>query len=163
MRFQVPQFIEIEDKIFGPLTFKQFVYLVGGAGLAYLFYELFPLYIAFFLILGIVAFAAALAFYKVNNKPFIEIVRAAVSYFLTKKIYIWMKREKPIERKGGEKKEASVETYIPKLSDSKLRELSWSLGVKDSIYSDTEDARRGRGINTGNIPLNEDQGGNGVQ
>ena len=32
MRFQVPQFIEIESKIFGPLTFKQFIYLAGGGG-----------------------------------------------------------------------------------------------------------------------------------
>ena len=32
MQFQVPQFIEIEDKIFGPLTFKQFIYLAGGVG-----------------------------------------------------------------------------------------------------------------------------------
>ena len=34
MRFEVPQFIEIEDKIFGPFTWKQFVYLAGGVGLA---------------------------------------------------------------------------------------------------------------------------------
>ncbi len=33
MRFEVPQFIDVEDKIFGPFTFKQFLYLAGGAGL----------------------------------------------------------------------------------------------------------------------------------
>ena len=27
MQYQVPQFIEVEDKIFGPLTFKQFLYI----------------------------------------------------------------------------------------------------------------------------------------
>ncbi|TSC80302.1 MAG: hypothetical protein G01um101429_152 [Parcubacteria group bacterium Gr01-1014_29] len=31
-QFQVPQFIEVEDKIFGPLTTKQFFYLLGGGG-----------------------------------------------------------------------------------------------------------------------------------
>lgn len=36
MQFQVPQFIEVEDKIFGPLTFKQFVYIAGGVALMYL-------------------------------------------------------------------------------------------------------------------------------
>ncbi|MFM2424198.1 MAG: hypothetical protein RLZZ70_589, partial [Candidatus Parcubacteria bacterium] len=30
MQFEVPQFIEIEDKIFGPLTWKQFLYVGGG-------------------------------------------------------------------------------------------------------------------------------------
>jgi hypothetical protein len=29
MQFRVPQFIDIEDKLFGPLTFKQFIYLAG--------------------------------------------------------------------------------------------------------------------------------------
>ena len=43
MQFQVPQFIEVEDKIFGPLTFKQFVYVAGGAGLAYLVWRVSPL------------------------------------------------------------------------------------------------------------------------
>ncbi|TSC61742.1 MAG: SsrA-binding protein, partial [Parcubacteria group bacterium Athens0416_74] len=32
MQFQVPQFIEVEDKIVGPLTFKQFVFIAGGLG-----------------------------------------------------------------------------------------------------------------------------------
>ena len=34
MRFEVPQFVDIEDKIFGPLTFKQFIYIAGGAGVS---------------------------------------------------------------------------------------------------------------------------------
>ena len=39
MRFQVPQFIEIEDKIFGPLTIKQFIYIAGGAGLCFILFR----------------------------------------------------------------------------------------------------------------------------
>jgi len=46
MQYQVPQFIEIEDKIFGPLTLKQFLYLAGGGGLCLLFFTLLPLYLA---------------------------------------------------------------------------------------------------------------------
>ena len=42
MRFQVPQFIEVEDKIFGPLTFKQFVYVTGGVGLAVILFLFLP-------------------------------------------------------------------------------------------------------------------------
>jgi len=42
MRFKVPQFIDIEDKIFGPFSFKQFVYLAGGAGLCYIFFKTLP-------------------------------------------------------------------------------------------------------------------------
>ena len=42
MRFEVPQFIEIEDKIFGPLTWKQFIYLAGGAGFGVIAFFLLP-------------------------------------------------------------------------------------------------------------------------
>ena len=36
MQFRVPQFIDIEDKVIGPLTLKQFAYVLGAAGFAFL-------------------------------------------------------------------------------------------------------------------------------
>ena len=78
MRFQVPQFIEVEDKIFGPLTLKQFIYLAGGGGLSFLVYAfLHSLTLSLVPIIAIMAVSAALAFYKVNNKPFVNVVEAA--------------------------------------------------------------------------------------
>ncbi len=55
MRYQVPQFIEIEDKIFGPLTLKQFIYLAGGGGLCLIFFSLLPLYIMVILSIPVIA------------------------------------------------------------------------------------------------------------
>src|SRR3989304_1999884 len=84
MRFSVPQFIEIEDKIFGPFTFKQFLYLAGGAGLIFLIYNFItPFFFALLFILPVGALSLALAFYKVNDKPFIFVLEAAFRY-LTK-------------------------------------------------------------------------------
>nr|HPI66783.1 PrgI family protein [Candidatus Paceibacterota bacterium] len=71
MQFRVPQFIDIEDKLFGPLTFKQFIYLAGGAGLVFVIYKTIPLVFAIFLMIPVAGLAAALAFYKPNGKPFI--------------------------------------------------------------------------------------------
>src|SRR5688572_11871324 len=96
MRFQVPQFIEIEDKIFGPLTFKQFIYVAGGGSLAVILFLFLPAFLATLLALPIVIFAASLAFYKVNGKPFVNMVEAFVKYSLTNKLYIWKKEEKQI-------------------------------------------------------------------
>ena len=45
MRFEVPQFIEVEDKIFGPFTWKQFIYLAGGAGAAVTLYLMLPFFL----------------------------------------------------------------------------------------------------------------------
>jgi len=46
MQFQVPQFIEVEDKIIGPLTFKQFVFVGGGFGMAYVLWRVLPILLA---------------------------------------------------------------------------------------------------------------------
>ena len=82
MQFHVPQFIDVEDKIFGPLSFKQFVYLAGGAGLCVVIYVFVPYnFISIPLIVLAGGFAAALAFYRINDKPFIYIVQSAFEYF----------------------------------------------------------------------------------
>ena len=140
MRFQVPQFIEVEDKIVGPFTIKQFIYMAGGGGLAFLVYLISPNFIvAFIPIALILGFSAALAFYKLNNKPFAVILEAAIKYFLGSKLYIWKKEDKVIPTSTeASSKEAKnyASLMVPKISDSKLKDLSWSLDIKESIYSD---------------------------
>lgn len=137
MRYQVPQFIEVEDKIFGPLTLKQFIYLAGGAGLSFVIYTILPFFIAFILIILVMAFSVALSFYRVNNKPFINILESAIKYYVSSKLYIWKKSDKKAQMKvpaGAAGKEYSS-VMVPKISDSKLKDLTWSLDIKESIYS----------------------------
>lgn len=144
MKFQVPQFIDIEDKIFGPLTLKQFIYLAGGGGISFVIYSIIPyLYVAIFFIMPVMIFSVALAFYKVNGKPFIFIVESAVKYSLGNKLYLWQKREKPIVKKENkENKENLPLLKVPKLSESKLRDLTWSLDINENINPVTREGKR---------------------
>ena len=134
MKYQVPQFIEIEDKVIGPLTVKQFIYLAGGAGMAFIIYTYLPIYIALILIVVVIPLALALAFYKINNKPFIDFLEAAFLFYTKKNLYIWKKEDKKIEASGkniedGERRQIQV----PRLSDSRLKELSWSLDINENL------------------------------
>lgn len=131
MRFQVPQFIEVEDKIFGPLTFKQFIYLAGGGGLSVIIFTFLPKFLAFILIAPVGALSLALAFYKVNDKPFINLLEAFFNYSLTNKLYIWKKEEKQAVAKAR-RFSAPEQVYVPRLSESKLKELTWSLDIKEN-------------------------------
>ncbi|MDO8565064.1 MAG: PrgI family protein [bacterium] len=141
MRFQVPQFIEVEDKIFGPFTFKQFIYLAGGVGAAVVLYTLLPKFLAILLALPILVFAAALTFYKPNDKPFIHLVEAFFNYTLTNKLYIWKKEDKPINNRQETMNNKPLEqVYVPKLSESKLKDLSWSLDIKENRNPVTQDS-----------------------
>lgn len=139
MRFQVPQFIEVEDKIFGPLTIKQFIYIAGAGGLSFLLYTYLNFYIALLFIIPVVALGLALAFYKINNRPFIDVIEAGFKYALTSKLYIWKKQARKIERR--EEKTATETLYVPKLSDSKLKDLTWSLDINENVSPGANESR----------------------
>src|SRR3989344_1626187 len=133
MQFKVPQFLDIEDKIFGPFTFKEFAYLAGGAGLCYVLYKLLGLALGLLPMAVIALFSLTLTFYRPNNKPFIEMLQSFLKYITQSKLYIWKRR------KSGEKGQITNEGKSElmnqsgaRLNRSKLRDLAWSLDVLDS-------------------------------
>lgn len=134
MDYQVPQFIDVEDKIFGPLTLKQFIYLAGGAGICAIILLYLPFFFALLAALPVAALALALAFYKVNSKPFIEVLEAGFNYYIGRRLYLW-KKEKPTEVPAvSTRQEAVVAPPADSqgLTRKKLEELAWSLDVKDT-------------------------------
>ena len=145
MQFQVPQFIEVEDKIFGPLTFKQFIYLGGGIGAGYIMWRILPIYIAGPIILVVGGLAAALAFFQFNGRPFIQAIENGFYYLIKSKLYLWNNASKP---SGAQTTAAAMpsteQLYIPKLSESRLHELAWSLDIKERIASGVADERERR-------------------
>lgn len=134
MRFEVPQFIEIEDKIIGPLTWKQFVYLAGGAGMLVILYLTLPvmLFLLFGLPLGILA--ASLAFHKINNRPFSIFLEAVLSYAGKAKLYLWKKEEM---QSVIERSEAPAESPATKLSFASKKSIN-ALSRKIDIQSTQE-------------------------
>jgi hypothetical protein len=137
MRFAVPQFIDVEDKIFGPLTLKQAVYLAGGVGVALVLLTRFGFFFAV-LIGGPFAFLGfALAFLKINNRPFAFIVYAAVFYSIKNKLYLWKKTQPRTSTQANTPMsgQATAQPLVPHLSQSRLKELAWSLDTNDSLYS----------------------------
>lgn len=100
MRFEVPQFIEIEDKIFGPLTWRQFLYLGGGIGMAVVMF--FYLNLFLFILFGIplALLAGALAFYPVNNRPFSFFLEAIVNYVKGQRLYLWRQKTDIIHKES---------------------------------------------------------------
>jgi len=139
MRYQVPQFIEVESKIFGPLTLKQFIYLVGGAGILFLLYVILPIWLMFLLGLPVAIFSLAIAFYKVNNQPFIKVTENALKYLSSARLYLWKKTQqkpapkKELEKPAGQSLMAGAQIYIPKITKSKLKDLAWSLDIQEKI------------------------------
>ena len=128
MRFQIPQFIDVEDKIFGHFTLKQFIYIAGGASAAVATISIFGLFLGLLISSPIIILAGALAFYKINNRPFIYTMESAFKYLTKDKLYIWKKTEKENSEESSNKKYTSL--VVPNLSESKLKDMNWELDVK---------------------------------
>lgn len=69
-QFTVPQFIDVEDVIMGPITTRQFVIFLADGLLLFIFYKLatFGLFVVLLAIFG--GGGLVLAFVKINGQPF---------------------------------------------------------------------------------------------
>lgn len=134
-QFQVPQFITIEDKIFGPFTLKQFLYLGGPTFIITMAYIILERYLFIIVSLPLAALGISLAFLKVNEQPFGIVMVNALKFFFRPRLYLWKKLPAKGVKKTAieEKKEEAVVKKIPKLSESKLVDLAWSLDIQEKI------------------------------
>ncbi len=140
MRFQVPQFIEVEDRIFGPLTISQFIYLAGGVGFLGAMWLLLPWWAAIPLGAPIAGLGAGLAFYKINERPLITILEHAFQYYIRDKLYIWSKAHKTPEEaaKQALTQAEDPSRFVANATSSKIKDLAWSLDIKESMYTDKD-------------------------
>lgn len=130
-QFQVPQFIDIEDKIIGPLTLRQFLYLLGGGAIVVVARALFVPFLFYIISFFVLGLSFALAFYKVNGIPFPKIIAAALSYLSRPRLYIWKQEELPSKKPSVVS--AASTAPAPKATESKLEDLAWSLDIKEKI------------------------------
>src|SRR3989344_7866878 len=94
MRFQLPQFIETETKLVGPLTLRQFLWVAGGVAILFLLLMTIGLSFAFFVAgIPVAAIFTALAFLKIEGMPLINYVAYLLSYTMNPKRYIFIKDE----------------------------------------------------------------------
>lgn len=89
MQFQVPQFIETEDKIVGPLTIRQFLYVGGALGLSFVLFFTVNIGVWFVLSVVIVGAAGALAFVKINGRSLTQVILAALRFYWQPQVYVW--------------------------------------------------------------------------
>lgn len=89
-QFTVPQFIDVEDKIIGPITARQFVIMLGGFMAMVLFYKFFDF--SLFIGSSILTFAVTgmFAFFKINGMPFHFFVLNFFETSKKSKIRVWL-------------------------------------------------------------------------
>lgn len=120
MRFTIPQFIEHEPKIVGPLTLRQFTYIGIPGGICFILYFIATPFIFYTacLVLGIIGLA--FAFLKIDNIPLPTLIVNFFKYSLSPKMYLW--------RRKGAKKEVFEEEIIIRKEKIPEDELPLKIG-----------------------------------
>ena len=69
-QFTIPQFIDVEDKIIGPITTRQFIIMLSGFALIGICYKIFDF--SAFMVVGllILIISGIFSFAKINGRPF---------------------------------------------------------------------------------------------
>lgn len=90
MRYKVPQNIDMQDRIIGPLTMLQFMYAVIGGGFCYgVLMSGLPKILAYLIAIPIGLFVAAMIFLKINERPFLDFFLSVLEYSSTPKQRLW--------------------------------------------------------------------------
>lgn len=125
MMFSVPQFIDIEDKIAGPLTWRQLGWMIGMGAALLLMFNLFDSQLFFVIAVPTVLLFVALAFYRPNGMPLAVFIFHAILFMFRPKVAVW---ERPVRQmpaaKMPEQKIAMSENRSRQLTQEKLRELA---------------------------------------
>lgn len=127
-QFVIPQFIDVEDKIIGPITTRQFIILLAVTIILFIAYKL--LTFLYFLAFGLPVFGlgVVIAFIKVNGQPFHFFLLNLIQTTRRPKLRVWNKESTADELRQYLKKE-EVKIIPPRpvkerMVATKLSELS---------------------------------------
>ena len=134
MQFRVPQFIDIEDKILGPLTWKQFAYTLGAGGSAYMALRFTDSkFLGILIGIPFVSLFLSLAFVKINNQTFVEVLEHAFNYISRGNLYTWQKDDKRVnDAEQIVVEENKNKVQIINVNKQSLREIANDLDIKNN-------------------------------
>ncbi|MCX6765456.1 MAG: PrgI family protein [Candidatus Moranbacteria bacterium] len=104
MLFNVPQFIDVEDKVAGPFTAKQLLWMFGMGAVLLVLWNILEKPAFFVSAVPIVALFMALAFYRPYNQPLIRFILFSLLFLFRPKVYVWKRIPHKIASQAGKKK-----------------------------------------------------------
>lgn len=132
-QFVVPQFIDVEDKIFGPVTTRQFIILLVAGLFLFVAFKLADFALFIFLLVVIGSGALVLAFVKINGQSFHFFILNIFQTMRRPSRRIWnkfyTKAELDVLRKGEKIEIIERAVEIPQLSYNRIRDLSLTVNT----------------------------------
>jgi hypothetical protein len=133
MQYSVPQFIDVEDKVVGPFTGKQALFLILGFGILLIMFTFLQFFIFIVLAIPVIVITLAFAFWKPKGFTVLQWAGNIINFYTTAHLYIW--RREPDSRmfKQTQRKQATKEVQAIPVSRNRIKELAWLLDTSTSI------------------------------
>lgn len=142
MQFTIPQFIDVEAKIIGPITVRQFILILAGFFLGALAYKIFDF--SLFLTVAIIIFIIIImfGFAKINGRPFHHFVINFIQTFKKAKLRVWNNTlVMAVKEEEEVKKVLEIYQFPPKqYSVSRLAELSLMVDTGGAYRGEREES-----------------------
>jgi hypothetical protein len=138
MLFNVPQYIDVEDKVAGPLTAKQLMWILAMGAVLLVMWTIFDKATFFILAIPVGAIFLAMAFYRPYKQPLIKFIASGIMFAFRPKIYIWKRTHDGQTRQGGNEKKSAENVQIVKKSPS-LEEVADLTKLVDSRGSESSE------------------------
>ena len=137
-QYQIPQFIDIEDKILGPLTIRQFFYFLAAAAIGFVLWNFltFQYFIIAMVIIG--GMSVMFAFVKINGKSFNAFVHNLVSFIFSSQKYIWEKEGPAAAPKKAPREKKLKKDAAKEMSEKELKNLASMLDVKENHINNNQ-------------------------
>ncbi|MDD4351403.1 MAG: PrgI family protein [Candidatus Gracilibacteria bacterium] len=134
MQYKVPQNVQREDTIIGPLTIKQTIIAVCGGGISWLLWKLIEAPLSYPFVLGVVAITIAVVFIKIQGLTFLQYLGALILLLLRPRSRSWQKGSGEIWLSGKDMEElARIRSERAKKQRAKLEKDTSKLGQLDEL------------------------------
>lgn len=138
-QFTVPQFIDVEDKVIGPLSVRQFIIMLLDFGLVFLAYKTFDFSLFLFSSIIIVVVGFVFAFIKINGASFHYFLLNIFQTLKRRPLRVWNRVVEPSEMEEIMPVfKAKEDVMRPAVSSSHLSRLSLVVDTQ-GYYSGEED------------------------
>lgn len=150
--FTVPQFIDTEDKIIGPITVRQFIICLSGAIVIGISYKLFDFVL--FVIVSLLCFFifGSFAFVKINGRPFHFFILNLIQTTKKPRLRVW-NHKNPLkdaviekENDGQEIQESRKVPAKVRPAGSRLNELALIVDTRGIYKGEENNSREGKKI-----------------
>ena len=134
MLISVPQYIDIEDKVAGPLTAKQLGWMILLGISLLIMWNMFSKPLFFIIAIPLTILLIAMAFYKPYGQPLGSFIIFGILYFFRPKVYFWKRTPQKMESGGQKKKIVENQLVDKKITSESLRNLARFVDSEGTEY-----------------------------